>query len=292
MSGIDATKAAGRRRQSRLRLLDSRELTLVISAAAWLAAPATAGALPQTDYVLSNVSADFGGTRESISGIFTVGAGDEWYAQFNGSTCSACLIGGVVHAIPITGNTIVTDRFQITFTNDFSSVVSIKSTVGAGVTGTDLTGGAVAAGFPLEYTFADASTVLNGTPETITGHFGFDPLTLIQYGADIQLTGGGPYAGSYAYDAEPSAGDFIEAEGPGRFLGISFMNNLSSADDPLASVGILGGPADNAPTGLVCPGAGPCVVPEPSGLAILGAALGLFLLGPWAALRTGICRWS
>lgn len=283
MFGTDA-KAADCRRRARSRLRDGRELTLAISAAAWLAAPTAARALPQTDYVLSNVSADFGGTRESISGVFTIGAGEEWYAQFNGSTCSACLIGGVVHAIPITGNTIVTDSLQITFTSDFSSVVSIKSTVGAGITGTDPTGGSVATGFPQQYTFADASTVLNGTPETITGHFGFDPLTLIQYGADIQLTGGGPYAGSYVYDAEPSAGDFIEAEGPGKFLGISFKNNLSSADDPLAAVGILGGPVDNAPTGLVCPGAGPCAVaaPEPSGLAILGAALGLFLLGPWA----------
>jgi hypothetical protein len=190
MFATDAMAAADRRHQSRSRLL-GLELTLAISAAAWLAAPTAARALPQTDYVLSNVSAVFGGTRESISGVFTVGVGDEWYAQFDGSTCSLCVTGGnIVHAIPVNGNTIVTDGWQITFSSDFSSVTSIKSTVGAGITGTDVTGGAVATASPLEYTFANAATVLNGTPETITGHFGYDPLTLIQYGADIQLTVG------------------------------------------------------------------------------------------------------
>ena len=286
MFATDAMAAADRRRQSRSRLL-GLELTLAISAAAWLGAPTTARALPQTDYVLSNVSAVFGGTRESISGVFTVGVGDEWYAQFNGSSCSLCFTGGnIVHAIPINGNTIVTDGWQITFSSDFSSVTSIKSTVGAGITGTDVTGGAVATASPMEYTFADASTVLNGTPETIAGHFGYDPLTLIQYGADIQLTGGGPYAGTYSFDAELlGGGDFIEAEGGGKFLHISFENKLSLADDPLAYVSGVG--TDPAPTGFVCPGAGPCAIaaPEPASFAILGSALGLLFFGPWATRR-------
>jgi hypothetical protein len=287
MSATDAMAAANRRHQSRPHPLRGLGLALAISAAASLAAPTNARALPQKDYVLSNVSAVFGGTRESFSGVFTVGAGAEWYAQFNGSTCSACLLQGIVHAIPIIGNTIVTDSWQITFTNDFSSVTSIELSGPGGGIGSDLTGGAVATGFPLDYTFANASTVLNGTPETITGHFGFDPLTLIQYGADIQLTGGGPYAGAYFYDAEPGVGNAIEAAGGGtNFLSIRFKNNLSSADDPLASVD-LGGAVDNAPTGLVCPGAGPCAVaaPEPASLAILGSALGLLFLGPWATRR-------
>ena len=145
MPGTDAMRAADRRRQSRSRLLSGRELTLAISAAAWLAAPTGARAfgVPGTDYVLSNVSADFGGTRESISGIFTItaNAGLEWYAKFNGALCGACLNGNIVHAIGITGNTIVTDAYQITFSSDFSSVIGIRSWTGD--IGTNVTGGAV-----------------------------------------------------------------------------------------------------------------------------------------------------
>ena len=284
MPGTDAMRAADRRRQSRSRLLSGRELTLAISATAWLAAPTGARAfgVPGTDYVLSNVSADFGGTRESISGIFTItaNAGLEWYAKFNGALCGACLNGNIVHAIGITGNTIVTDAYQITFSSDFSSVIGIRSWTGD--IGTDVTGGAVTVDSPLVYTFADASAVFGGTTETITGHFGFDPLTLVEYGANIDFTGGGPYAGNYFYDAELlGRGNFIRVEGPGGFLNIDFANNLSSGDDLLALVD----GATSAPTGFVCPGVGPCAVPEPSGLAILGSALGLLFLGPWATRR-------
>jgi len=41
-----------------------------------------------------------------------------------------------------------------------------------------VTGGAVVAGYALDYAFHNASAVINGIPETITGDFGFDPLTL------------------------------------------------------------------------------------------------------------------
>ena len=76
----------------------------------------------------------------------------------------------------------------------------ITSVVINGVTGTDLTGAAVKTGQAIDYSFLNASTILNGTPETITGRFTFDSLTEIEYFAIIRLTGAGPYAGEYDYD--------------------------------------------------------------------------------------------
>jgi hypothetical protein len=138
------------------------------------------------------------------------------------------------------------------------------------------------AGYALDYAFHNASAVVEGTRETITGDFGFDPLTLIQYGADIQLTGG-LYAGEYIYDAELSGPNAITAEGSSTFLHISFKNNLSSDEDPLANVLLEGaGFGDPAPTGYVCPVGCAAAAPEPASLAILGSALGLLFLGPWA----------
>ena len=183
MSRTDAMSAADRRRQPRSCLLRALELTLAISAVTWLAAPTTARALAlplgETDYVLSNVSAVFGGTRQSFSGIFSVRGNEEWYAKINGG-CDPNFCGGsYVRFIQIVGNTIVDGNLAITFTSDFSSVVSIQSTGPGGVTtGTDVTGGAVVAGYALDYAFHNASAVINGIPETITGDFGFDPLTL------------------------------------------------------------------------------------------------------------------
>jgi len=179
MSRTDAMSAADRRRQPRSCLLRGLGLTLAISAATWLAGPTTARALialplGQTDYALSNVSAVFGGTRVSFSGIFSVRGDEEWYANFNGCDPNFCG-GDHVRFIQIVGNTIVDGNLAITFTSDFSSVVSTQF---FGVTCTDVTGGAVVAGYALDYAFHNASAVINGIPETITGDFGFDPLTL------------------------------------------------------------------------------------------------------------------
>jgi hypothetical protein len=146
------------------------------------------------------------------------------------------------------------------------------------------TGVATPNGLPLTYSFVKAFTVLNGDLESITGDFGFDPLSDIQYAANINLTGPAPYAGNYFFDIELEGPNFIYTDrGGGIFLKISFANDLSSCADPLAGTtyqtpgpGFIG----NAPaSGLVVPAAGVCAVPEPTSIALLGAALGLLLLG-------------
>src|SRR5215472_7033972 len=84
MFGSDAMTAADSRRRSRRRSRMVR-LTLAIAGAAWLAAPtaARASAAGYQDYVLSNVTANFNGTPESISGVFAVlGQDEEAFVQF------------------------------------------------------------------------------------------------------------------------------------------------------------------------------------------------------------------
>lgn len=126
---------------------------------------------------------------------------------------------------------------------------------------------------------------MNGDVESITGTFGFDPLTLLQYGAQISLTGPAPYAGNYYFDLEPEGANYIYAgKGASAFLKIILANNLSSADaDPLASLvyedhGNGGGSTSATATGFVVPDGVPVPAPEPTSLALLSAAIGLFLL--------------
>jgi len=73
---------------------------------------------------------------------------------------------------------------------------------GTTVTDSAPTGSLLVTGQALWYDFVDASTVLNGKPEAITGFFLFDPSTHIEYGAELQFTGPAPYAGMYGFDEE------------------------------------------------------------------------------------------
>jgi hypothetical protein len=302
MFGIDATAPAGFPRLLRSRFLRGLKLTLTVVAVAWLAAPSTAFAYP-TDYVVSNASAVLAGTPYSITGLFSVEGNFEYFAQFQitgpgplassyscgGSTGGACPGG----PLQLSGPGLVDAAgLQIRYgSNPFSVKID-------GLTDTAATGVVVpATGGPTRYSFYNASTVLNGDVETITGTFGFDPLTLLQYGAQIFLTGPAPYAGNYFFDLEPEGPNYIYAgKGASAFLKFIFANNLSSADaDPLASLvyedhGNGGGSTGATAIGLVVPDGVPVPAPEPTSLALLSAAIGLFLLSPRGYRRRAPAR--
>jgi hypothetical protein len=309
MFGIDAMTPADFRRPSRSRFLPGVKFTLVVAAAAWLAATTTARA-QETDYVLSNVSAVLNGTPVSISGSFTVetglgtylaniqvtappfspyGGGYFWDTCPNGGVCDFVESpnGVVAYSGPDgSGNSI-----EIGLAGGSITSVAIKSD-GTTVTDSAPTGAAVVVGRSVDYNFSsNASTVLNGKLESISGYFTFDPLTDIEYIAQIQLTGPAPYDYVYGFDTEREGPAAIEA-GISAEMQMVFANNLSLADDPLASV-TVSGTTDTAPTGFVCPGSEnfgascPATVPEPTSLALLGAALGLFLVSARASRRAG-----
>lgn len=298
MFGIDATAPADFLRVLRSRFLRGLKLTLAVLATAWLAAPTTARAYP-TDYVLSNASAVLAGTPYSMTGLFSVEGDFEYFAQFQltgpgplagsyscgGSTGGACPGG----PLQLSGPDLVdAGDLQIRYASNLLSVEI------DGFTDTAATGVVVPTGGPTRYSFYNASTVLNGDLESITGNFGFDPLTLLQYGAQLVLTGPAPYAGDYFFDLEPEGANYIYAgKGASAFLKIIFANNLSSSDaDPLASLvyedhGNGGGSTVAAATGFVVPDGVPVPAPEPTSLALLSAAIGLFLLSPRAIRRAG-----
>ena len=187
--------------------------------------------------------------------------------------------GHVVTATGPAGGLQISFANNLSSTNDLLAIVKINT-----VTDTAPTGGVGLTGTPIQYQI-NSSTVLNGIPETIGGNFTFDPFSLLEYGA-IFLTGGPPYANTYSIQLEisPSANSIqlpvLFATGAPK-LTISFVNNLSFAADPIASVVLPPLPfaIDNAPTGEAVPFA----TPEPTSLALLGAALGLFLLSPRAS---------
>jgi hypothetical protein len=301
MFGIAAT-TAGCRRQLRRGL----QLTLAVGAIAWLAAAIPARA--QTDYTLSNVSAVFDGTPLSLSGSFTVQFGLEWLAkiQVTGSVLfgppitgeysygySGSFINSPLSPASLTGGYLVAEGLQIGFSNLFSANPVITSITIKGVTGEDPTGGAVQTGQAIYYNFSsDASTVLGGEWYSISGNFGFDSLTDVEYGANVNFTGPAHrYGGSLDAEPESRSGNVIELGFSVFDTGhLTFANTLSSGDDPLAKVDLgfdFPFSPDTSPTGLVCPGFGSCLVavPEPSSLAVLGASLGLFLLSPLATRR-------
>jgi len=171
------------------------------------------------------------------------------------------------------------------FANLFTPNLSITSVVIDGVTGTNPTGGAVEIGQALSYQL-NASTVLNGKRESITGGFDFDPLTDIEWGALIQFTGPAPFAGLWPFDAEQlPVGDLVDLDLNGwDLIQIKFANDLSYGTDPLASVRFGLDAFDTSPTGFAVGPPAP-TVPEPTTLSVLGAALGLLLLSPWAIRR-------
>jgi hypothetical protein len=309
MFGIAAT-SAGCRRQLRRGL----QLALAIGAVAWLGAAIPARA--QTDYTLSNVSAVFDGTPLSLSGSFTVDPVEEWLAkiQVTGSALfarpftgeysygySGSFINSPLSPASLSGGDLVVPRgsgsLQISFANkDGSTNRTVTGIIIDGIAGDDPTGVAVQTGRAIYYNFSsDASAVLGGERESIKGYFGFDPLTDVEYGAGIDF--GGPthqYGGFFDAEPESSSGNVIELDFGRLDLGrITFANKLSSGDDPLSEVDLGDSfpiSPDTSPTGFVCPGSSfgiSCfaAVPEPSSLAVLGAALGLFLLSPLATRR-------
>jgi hypothetical protein len=293
MFGIDATTPDDVRR----RLQRSLGPTLVVAATTWLATLTAARAGPETDYVLSDVSAVFDGTPVSISGSFTIGAGEEWAAQIQlmysgfppvpfatNYSCNTCG-GAVLSPLSVSPGTAVAfgsdgSSIQISLANSPSTIgstVPITSIAitgfGTTFTGTNLTGDASVVGNAPDYTFSNASTVLNGKREAISGYFTFDPLTDIEYIAMVNLGG----IGSGALDAEPQspAGNVISVDFGGLNLAqFSFANPLSFGDDPLTGVGLGDGVVGTNPTGFAVGPPAP-TVPEPSSFAILGVALGL-----------------
>jgi hypothetical protein len=287
-------------------LLLGLRLTFAAAAAAWLATSTICH--PEViDYEFSNATTVLNGVPETISGLvsFCCG-GSEPYAviQLAGAAPYAGLyFAGVASplcsasCIDSTGgsDTFLAFGFgtpfgtlRIRFANDLSFATDPLASVEiGGVTDAAPTGVAVAVATPIHYVFSNASTVLNGTPESITGGFTYDPLTLVEYpipdgfSPPISFTGPPPYAGSCFFDTELiPPGNAIQATCP-PFVGntsFQFAHPLSSTADPL--VFVSGFPA----TGEAVPiSGGP--LPEPPSFALLGGALGLFLLSLRAIRR-------
>jgi len=145
---------------------------------------------------------------------------------------------------------------------------------------------------PLSYVFSNASTTLNGVPETITGLFAIDPdPAILIESAVIDLTGPPPYRGRYvASNVGLFSPNAILAFRFTDQLTISFANVLSFGDYPLADVSLTGprvnpSVADDAPTGFAVGPSAPVSIPETTSLALLGTALGLFFLRQSARRR-------
>jgi hypothetical protein len=183
--------------------------------------------------------------------------------------------------------------------------MALPSRIGLAFAAAFIVAPSIASAIPLEYTFVNASTTLNGATEQITGFFGFDsdnqnpalgpPGCCTQNGAQFTLTGPAPYAGMYMHGSEEAAapneitGDNPVSPAGFAFLFITFANDLSvsAADDPLKSVRWIiqatgEFAVDDSPTGCARPGVvfppfEPCAaaVPEPASLGLLGIALGL-----------------
>src|ERR1700730_9915759 len=281
--------------RSAIGLLRGLRLTFAAAATAWLAVPTIchAGII---DYRFSNATTVLNGVPETISGLVSFCcSGTESYAviQLTGAAPYAGLYyAGVASplcpasCIDSTGgsDTLFGDgsggTLRIRFANDLSfgtdplASVEITRPGGSVVTDAAPTGVAVAVATPIHYVFSNASTVLNGTPESITGGLTYDPLTLVEYpipdgfSPPISFTGG---PGSCFFDTERIPfGNAIAASCP-PFTVFQFAHPLSSPADPL--VFVSGFPA----TGEAVPiSGGP--LPEPSSFALLGGALGLFLL--------------
>jgi hypothetical protein len=287
------------------RLLRGLKLTVaLIVMTVCLAAPTTARA--QTDFALSNATAVLNGQQYSITGLFSVfeagNASEEFFAQFQltGSgplartyDCAGGfpLPGTCASPLGISDGLADAGGLQIGFSGSAITSVGFAG-LPASFTDNAPTGVIVRVGGGIEYSFSeDAATVINGTPYSITGDFGYDPLTGYELGADINLNGAGPAppGGMYFFDAEPAdaLNIFTATTAGAAFLDFEFANNLSDVADPLQELfgSAIGLPA--AATGFVCPGSCPIATPEPGSRALLGTALGLFLLGFRVVRRAG-----
>jgi hypothetical protein len=139
---------------------------------------------------------------------------------------------------------------------------------------------------PINYVFVDSSVALSGESEQINGSFTYDPATTTESAVTIKLTGAAPYAATYTQLSPlmfTTSADLIDAFNGNITFQVIFRNDLGPTEDPIFAVNYTD-PQANPPTihvseggvtGIAVP-----VVPEPSSLALLVVALGLFLLLP------------
>jgi hypothetical protein len=135
------------------------------------------------------------------------------------------------------------------------------------------------------YVFApDSTTVLDGVTLLITGSFTFDLTTITESNVTVKLSGASSVAGTYA------SGTFVEGESglnsivaadDAAHITIAFENSLDVSPDETNEVSwqqFTTGQVyqDLAPTTSAVFGTS-AAVPEPTGLALLGVALVLFL---------------
>jgi hypothetical protein len=295
-------------RSTTIGLLRGLRLTLATAATAWLSAPTVSHAGFIVDYVFSNASAVLDGAPVSITGFVSMvpSLQAELRAdiQITGPTPYAGLYQNKDYLdlpqLDYLGepNLVKAGNLQIRFANNLSSssdpLVSVEIVTGSGaVVASDPTGAAVVTGGSIGYVFSNASAVLNGVPQSYSGGFEFDPLTHVEWDAQIQVTGPAPNAGLCFLDTEQAVADAVFAICPwfGQIGQPStvfhFANDLSSsAADRLKDIrsGIY---FDFAPTGFALPPGVAAPVPEPTSLALLGVALGLFLLSPWTIRGAG-----
>ena len=132
---------------------------------------------------------------------------------------------------------------------------------------------------PLNYVFtSNASVVLAGDTEAISGSFTFDTTTDIQTAVSIVLSGPAPYSGTYtSASASNNASDFVAAGTPTLpffpVIFVDFADDLNVTFDPLTSVVWETATTFTDSTAVT----GAAVVLEPASLALLGVAVGLFL---------------
>jgi len=138
----------------------------------------------------------------------------------------------------------------------------------------------------------NGTTVLDGVSVKIGGAFSYDPGTNTTTSVNIFLVGPAPYAGNYLLDLTlPAANDVVGFDGL-LAVRIFFSSYLPFAEAAFSRViwAPDGAPVfppnpseviDDSPTGAaVCFGVCAIAAPEPPSLALLGAALGLFLVCP------------
>jgi hypothetical protein len=134
----------------------------------------------------------------------------------------------------------------------------------------------VATATPITYVLNPPVTLLGASAPTVFGGFTFDAAGPTLDAVDLSFTGG-PQPESYTVPVSATSNE-IEAEMPttGNMMLLIFANAVGNAPDPVSGVGF---PRDPIPaiSGDAVPDAVPSI-PEPTSLALLGGAIGLFLL--------------